>query len=191
MHTDKLVALLSTFVTVTDTDKKLIAERFEWAVAEKNESLIEHGKTARYLYFIVSGFARVYHFEKGIEITNHLGSENMFITAFNSFTTRRPSEEVVQTITRCQLLRITKDNLNLLYKQSHNMALFGIIMSEQYLVFNNQRAKDLITLTAEEKYRKLLQDEPHILQNVPLHYISSYIGIEPQTLSRIRKKISS
>jgi CRP-like cAMP-binding protein len=158
---------------------------------KKGEILVNEGKIAKHLYFVLSGYARVFHFEKGIEITNHLASENLFITAYNSFTTKSPAEETVQAISDCALLRISKENLDLLYKQSHNMALFGILMSDRYLVFNNQRAKDLITLTAKEKYLKLLYEEPHILQNVPLQYISSYIGIEPQTLSRIRREISN
>lgn len=189
MNTDKLISLLKTLVNINENDIELIEHSFEKITTKKNEILVDYGKTAKYLYFVVSGFVRVYHFEKGVEITNHLASENFFVTAYNSFTARTPSEEVVQSISDCELLKITKDDLDLLYSQSHNMALFGIFMSEKYLVFNNQRAKDLITLNAEEKYRKLLKEEPQILQNVPLHYISSYIGIEPQSLSRIRRKI--
>lgn len=189
MHTSKLISFLETIVNINENDARLIDTLFEKTTAKKNEILVDYGKTAKHMYFVVLGFVRVFHLEKGVEITNHLASENFFVTAYNSFTTKTSSEEVVQTITDCELLKITKGHLDLLYKQSHNMALFGLLMSEKYLVFNNQRAKDLITLNAEEKYRKLLKEEPHILQNVPLQYISSYIGIEPQTLSRIRRKI--
>lgn len=176
-------------VDINDNDVQLIDNLFEKTTANRNEILVDYNMTAKYLYFVVSGYIRVFHYEKGQEITNHLASENYFVTAYNSFTTKTPAEEVVQTISDCELLKITKDNLDFLYRKSHNMALFGILMSEKYLVFNNQRSKDLITLNAEEKYLKLLKEEPHILQNVPLQYISSYIGIEPQTLSRIRRKI--
>lgn len=189
MKTNNLISLLQTVVDINEQDVKLIETSFEKANARKNEILVDYGKDAKHLYFVISGYIRVFHFEKGVEITNHLASENYFVTAYNSFTTKTPSEEIVQAISDCELFKITKDKLNQLYKQSHNMALFGIFISEKYLVFNNQRSKDLITLNAEEKYLKLLKEEPHILQNVPLQFISSYIGIEPQTLSRIRRKI--
>jgi CRP-like cAMP-binding protein len=191
LHTAKLISLLKTTVDINVNDIALVNALFEKMETKKGEILVNEGKIARHLYFVLSGYARVFHFEKGIEITNHLASENFFITAYNSFTTKSPAEETVQAISECDLLRISKENLDRLYKQSHNMALFGIVMSDRYLVFNNQRAKDLITLTAKERYLKLLYEEPHILQNVPLQYISSYIGIEPQTLSRIRREISN
>jgi CRP-like cAMP-binding protein len=178
-------------VDINDDDVQLVNASFEKIETKKGEVLVHEGKVAKHLYYILSGFTRVFHFEKGIEITNHLASENYFVTAYNSFTTKLPSEETVQAISECELLRITKDKLDQLYKKSHNMALFGIFMSDRYLVFNNQRAKDLITLTAKEKYLKLLNEEPHFLQNIPLQFISSYIGIEPQTLSRIRREITN
>ncbi|HTL06594.1 MAG TPA: Crp/Fnr family transcriptional regulator [Chitinophagaceae bacterium] len=189
MKTDKLIAFLKNIVSINENDISLLDASFEKITTKRNEVFVEYGKTAKDMYFVLSGFVRVFHFEKGVEITNHLASENFFVTAYYSFTTKTSSEEVVQTITECELLKITKENLDALYKQSHNIALFGLLMSERYLVFNNQRAKDLITLNSEEKYLKLIKEEPHILQNVPLQYISSYIGIEPQTLSRIRRKI--
>lgn len=176
-------------VNVDDSDVQLIDSLFEKITVAKNHILVEYNKTAKYMYFVLSGYVRVFHFENGAEITNHLASENYFVTAYNSFTSKTPSQEIVQAISSCNLLKISKDNLDLLYRKSHNLALFGIFMSDKYLVYNNQRSKDLITLNAEQKYLKLIADQPHIVKNVPLQYISSYIGVEPQTLSRIRRKI--
>lgn len=191
MHTKKLIDHLSSFVALAEGDKKLANEFFEFKTFAKNEVLVAYEKVATHMYFVLSGFIRVYHLQRGVEITNHLASENYFVTAYNSFTTKAVSEEVVQAITDCEVLGITKDRLSQLYKESHTWALFGLVMSERYLVFNNQRGKDLITLSAEEKYLKLMKEEPNLIHNVPLQYIASYIGIEPQTLSKIRRKILS
>lgn len=190
LHSAELISLMRQIVPVSEADIQLIEQSFTPVTAKKHEVLVDYNKTARHMYFVVSGYARVYHLERGIEVTNHIASENFFVTAYNSFTTKKPSEEVVQTINACELLQVTKEDLDALYRKSHNLALFGLYMADQYLVFNNHRAKDLITLNAEEKYQKLLDESPHILQNVPLQYISSYIGMEPQTLSRIRRKMS-
>lgn len=65
---------------------------------------------------------------------------------------------------------------------------FSISVFQKSLAYNNNRSKELATLSAEERYQKLMQDYPHILQNVPLQYIASFLGMNPKSLSRIRKK---
>ncbi|WP_375448063.1 Crp/Fnr family transcriptional regulator [uncultured Fibrella sp.] len=182
------IRLLKQLVTLTPTDETLIRTLFEPISYAKSTLLVEPGKVASYIYFINDGFARAYHYEDGNEITNHLGAPTGFITAYLSFSTKTPSDEAVETLTPAQLLRITKDNLDQLYRQSHNLALFGIVMADQYLVFNNQRSRDLITLSAEQRYQKLMQETPVLLQHIPLQYIASYIGVTPESLSRIRRK---
>lgn len=182
------VGLLNQFVTLTPSDEQLVRTLFEPVNCAKSTPLVELGKVASYIYFINEGFARAYHYEDGNEITNHLGAPNGFITAYLSFSTKTPSDEAVDTLTPSQLLRITKDNLDQLYRQSHNLALFGIVMADQYLVFNNQRSRDLITLSAEQRYQKLMVQTPALLQHIPLQYIASYIGVKPESLSRIRRK---
>lgn len=182
------IRLLHQFVTVTPTDEQLVRHLFEPITCVKNTILVELGKVASHLYFINAGFARVYHYEDGTEITNHLGGPNSFITAYLSFSGKTPADEVVETLTPVQALRITKDKLDHLYRQSHNLALFGIVMADQYLVFNNQRSRDLITLSAEQRYHKLMEQTPALLQHIPLQYIASYIGVKPESLSRIRRK---
>lgn len=183
--------LQNQFLTLTSTDEQLIKQLFEPYQCPKATPLVESGKVASYMYFINTGFIRGYHYEDGNEITNHLGGPNSFITAYLSFSTKNPSDEVFETLTPSQLLRITKDNLDQLYRQSHNMALFGLFMADQYLVFNNQRSRDLITLSAEQRYLKLMQQTPTLLQHVPLQYIASYIGVKPESLSRIRRKMTT
>lgn len=179
--------LLKQYVPLDESDEVLIRQAFEPTSYHKGEPLVEMGKVAQYLFFINTGFARAYHMEDGDEITNHLASPGTFITSYHSFSTKRPSDECVLTITACECLRVTKDKLDQLYRQSHNMALFGLIMADQYLVFNNQRSRDLITLSAEQRYLKLMQEQPAIVQHVPLQYIASYIGVKPESLSRIRR----
>lgn len=188
---EPFIQLLNQFLIITPADVELITRSFEPYQCAKGTPLVELGKVATHLYFINTGFARGYHFEDGNEITNHLGGPNSFITAYLSFSSKRPSDEAIETITTAQLLRITKDSLHQLYQQSHNMALFGLLMADEYLVFNNQRTRDLITLSAEQRYLKLLQKTPALLQNVPLQYIASYIGVKPESLSRIRRKMAT
>ena len=179
------------FILPAPADETLIITLFEPVSYRKGDVLVAMGTVAKHIYFINSGFLRVYHVEEGNEITNHLGGPNSFITTYLSFATRTPADESLIAITACDLLRITKNNMDRLYRESHNLAVFGLIMADQYLIFNNQRSRDLITLTAEQRYLKLLQQTPELVQNVPLHYVASYIGVKPESLSRIRRQLIS
>jgi ribosomal protein L10 len=76
-----------------------------------------------------------------------------------------------------------------LIDKNENFKNFSLIIFEQAMANTNIRANDLATLTAELRYKKLLQEQPEIIQNVPVQYIASYLGIKPQSLSRIRKQM--
>jgi CRP-like cAMP-binding protein len=86
-------------------------------------------------------------------------------------------------------LRITKTNLDQLTQQSTVFRDFSISVFQQSLAYNENRSTELATLSAEERYRKLMKNYPQILQNVPLQHIASFLGMNPKSLSRIRKEI--
>ena len=191
MKYHKLLKLITEYIQVNDADIKLVETLFEPITFQKNDLLEEINKIAKYLYFINSGFVRVFYLQDGNEITTHINCPPGFITSFNSFVTLSAANDNVKTITSCELLRITKKNFDTLNSHSQKWADFGKIIYERSLLYNEQRTNDLLTLSAEQRYLKLLSTQPEIVQNVPLQYISSYLGIEPQSLSRIRKKIIS
>lgn len=187
----KILGLISDHITLAEIDVALVNELFEPFSCEAGTLLEKEGKTARYLYFVNTGFIRTFHFMEGSEITTHINCPPGFITSFSSFSTGTPAFDNVEAVTPSGLLRITRQNLDLLYGQSTAWAAFGRIIYEKSLGYNEERSKDMITLSAEQRYLKLLDKQPEIVRNVPLKYISSYLGIEPQSLSRIRKKITS
>jgi CRP-like cAMP-binding protein len=172
-------------------DEGFVTSLFRPLSCEKNTILEKEGKVPEFLYFINSGFVRVFYWEDGKQITTHINCPPGFITSFNSFTSATPAPDNVECVTDCELLKITKDDLEWLYQRSTQWALFGKIIYEKSLAYNETRTKEMIGLSAEQRYLKLLAHQPEIIQQVPLQYISSYLGIEPQSLSRIRKKISS
>jgi hypothetical protein len=88
-------------------------------------------------------------------------------------------------------LRITKNNFDILCQKSQKWADFSRIIYEKSVIYNEQRTRDIINLSAEERYLNLLKYNPDIIQNVPLQYIASFIGIKPESLSRIRRKLIS
>jgi CRP-like cAMP-binding protein len=156
----------------------------------KHQIIEEEGEVPTYLYFVVSGFVRLFNYnDKGDELTTHINCPPGFICSYQHFNNQTRSEENVESISDCELLRISKSNLDLLTAQSSAFKDFSIYMFQQALSFNEKRSKELATLTAEKRYLKLMAEQPDLLHNVPMQYIASFLGMNPKSLSRIRKQI--
>ncbi|PTB91833.1 Crp/Fnr family transcriptional regulator [Marivirga lumbricoides] len=189
MH-GQLLKLISQNVTLTESDKALCRQYFEPVLYPKNRVIEEENKTPKYLYFVVSGFVRLFHYnDKGDEVTTHINCPPGFITSYFNFINQTKSNENLECITECELLRITKTNLDLLTQQSTTFKDFSILVFQHSLAYNETRSKELATLTAVQRYQKLIKNYPEILHNVPLQYIASFLGINAKSLSRIRKEI--
>lgn len=163
---------------------------FEPQSYPKNTLLEVQNRKPQYLYFIHSGFLRLfYNNENGDEVTTHLATPRDFVASYLSFIHEKPAPENVATITDCEVLRITRPDLATIIDRSETFKKFSIIIFEHAIAVGQVRANDLATLTAEARYRKLLTDRPSLLHNVPVQYIASYLGIKPQSLSRIRRQV--
>ncbi|MFI0431251.1 Crp/Fnr family transcriptional regulator [Mariniflexile sp. HMF6888] len=186
----ELLKIIAQNVTLTDSDKDLCKKHFEPVLFPKNRIIEEENKIPKYLYFVVSGFVRLFHYnEKGDEVTTHINCPPGFITSYFNFINQTKANENLECVTECELLRISKDNLDLLTQQSITFKDFSILVFQQSLAYNDNRSKELATLTAEQRYHKLIDNYPHILHNVPLQYIASFLGMNPKSLSRIRREI--
>jgi CRP-like cAMP-binding protein len=189
MH-DQLLNLISQKAALTDHDKELCKKYFEPVLFPKNQIIEHDGKVPTYLYFVVSGFMRLfYHNELGDEITTHINCPPGFLTSYTHFTNQTKSNENVACITECKLLRIEKIDLDFLIQNSLAFKDFSIWVFQQSITYNENRSKDLATLTAEQRYKKLIDNYPEIVYNVPLQYIASFLGMNPKSLSRIRKQM--
>jgi CRP-like cAMP-binding protein len=191
MH-ELLLKLISQHLTLSEKDKELCVQYFEPVHFSKNRVIEEEGRIPKYLYFIVSGYVRLFHYDdKGDEITTHINCPPGFITSYFNFVNQTNSAEKLECITECKLLRITKPDLVLITQQSAVFKDFSIQVFQQSITYNENRSKELATLTAEQRYQKLMENYPHILHNVPLQYIASFLGMNPKSLSRIRKEITN
>ncbi|KUY20648.1 cyclic nucleotide-binding protein [Elizabethkingia miricola] len=189
MHT-QLIHLITQRVNLSIQEREWCAASFEPLSIEKNTIIEKEGKVPEYLYFIVSGYIRIFHLnEKGEEITTHINCPPGFITSYFNYINQVPSDENLESITDCQLLRITKTNLEALIGKSTAFKDFSISVFQESISYNESRSRELATLTAEQRYLKLIKEYPDILQNVPLQYIASFLGMNPKSLSRIRKQV--
>ena len=174
-------------------------DELEWGAFEnklytkeikKGQYFLQKDHTINALGFITSGSFRTFCIDNtGEEITYCLHFENEFLTAFESLITREPSIFDIQAMEDSTLICIHQSDLDQLYKTSHYWERFGRLFAERFYVIRQNRYKDLLLETAEYRYLKLLDKYPDIFQRVPQYYIASFIGIRPQSLSRIRKNI--
>ena len=177
---------------IPEHDQALCRYYFKPVFAKKDSLIAKEGRIPKYHNFIVSGYMRNFHYDdEGREITTDISDGSRFFTSYTHFMDRTISNENLHCITDCELLRIDRNDVDEMAKVGITQLIYSEKILRYHLAKNNQRILDLTTLSAEERYLKLLNTQPSILQHIPLKYIASYLGINPGSLSRIRKEIGS
>jgi CRP-like cAMP-binding protein len=153
------------------------------------EYFVDEGTVCEHIGFITKGYMRSYYEINEVEVTKTVLPRHHIVTAHASFSMKRPSMEYIQAISDTDLLVIDHASMYSLYDKYHRWERLGRLIMEQVYGHTEGRVVAFLTLSAEDRYRKLLEDDPHIFKKVPLRYIASMIGITPETLSRIRNKV--
>jgi CRP-like cAMP-binding protein len=182
--------LFDSYVKLTDSEIEFCKPYFELNSVPKNSIVEEENRVPKHLYFITKGFMRLFYYDtNGDEITTLIVSQNRFVTSFTNFIHETKSNENLECITNCEFYKIERSKLVELIDKSENFKKLSLAIFEQSVATTQLRANDFATLTAELRYKKLVEQEPELIQNVPVQYIASYLGIKPQSLSRIRKQL--
>lgn len=177
-------------VKLSDADWKLFSSKLTCREFSKKSELLKAGQIEKHLSFIEKGIIRFYMSETLEDKTFSFSFSNNFVSAYDSFITQQPCTYNVETLTNSILWSITYNDLQHVYKETEIGNTIGRLASEALFLKKSKRELSLLHDTAEERYLKLFAEQPHLLLQIPLKYIASYIGITPQALSRIRKRIS-
>jgi CRP/FNR family transcriptional regulator, anaerobic regulatory protein len=188
---DQLKKLALTYIPLSEEQWLDIATYFKEIRLAKNEYLFREGQTSRHIYFICSGLIRNYYLKDGIEITRHFAQENELLSAYISFLTQTPTFENVHTLEECRLLQISYDDLQYVYAKYPVWGNFFRQLLEKVYIETTKRIEGFICKTAKERYIDLITRRPDLFQRVSLQHLSTYLGITPVSLSRIRKTIHS
>ncbi|MBD1393751.1 Crp/Fnr family transcriptional regulator [Mucilaginibacter glaciei] len=154
----------------------------------KKALLLKAGMVSHRIYFIKAGFVRAFYYKDGNPYTSwFMGSGEIIISVY-SFFSRKPSFENIEVLEDCVLQSISWDQLQQLYLAFPAFNITGRLITELYYIRSEERAIDLQTLTASQRYAKLLAQYPNISQVASLGQIATYLGVKQETLSRIRAK---
>jgi CRP-like cAMP-binding protein len=153
----------------------------------KGEFLIREGEIEHYIYFLNTGATRNFFTKEGKEFTVDFHFQGSFVTAYYSFITREPSAVFIETLEATEAVVISHDLLHAFYKKYHHGERIGRLMAETQYVKRIRKEMDLLALTAEERYAALMRKNPALISTVSIKHLSSYLGIHPESLSRIRK----
>lgn len=178
------------YTDFSEEDWPSISSKFIRCEFAKKTLILEEGQVEDYISFIEEGIVRYYIPKENKELTFELTFAADFCGAYDSFLSRLPSGYHVETLTKTVLWRLSYSDLQLLYQETETGNLIGRIGSEKLFLEKAKRELSLLNDTAEQRYLNLFTEQPNLIQKIPLQYIASYIGITPQALSRIRRRIS-
>ena len=157
----------------------------------KKQFLLQQGSTCKYTAFVEKGVLRSYTIdEKGSEHILQFAFEGWWISDIYAFLTGEPSLLNIEAVEDSELLLITHEGNEKMLSEIPEMERYFRKLTQNAMIALQRRLIGSMSYSAEEKYTRLLDSFPEIFQKVPQHMIASYLGITPETLSRIRKQIS-
>jgi CRP/FNR family transcriptional regulator, anaerobic regulatory protein len=167
----------------------------DWAIVEKHlvrmevkkeTILLQEGKVCRHLYFLESGLLRFFILKNGNDVTKYFTDVPYCFTSIKSFEAQKPATESIETLEDTVLWAMTFESVQSL----QNLPVWSTFtrkLVQEVQTYTDEILEELQTETAENRYKKMLFNNDPLLQRVPLKHIASYLGIAPQSLSRIRK----
>jgi len=179
----ELVSLLS------DEELNRSIPFFQFKKLKKGEFLCKEGLKCNKIFIVKSGVLRSFYNYEGEELTTYFNIENTFATALRSYLKEIPATENIQAITDAEVVFITKEEMNRLYDEVPTWNKIGRIVMEHLYVKMEERSISLQNNSAKERYLEFMKEFPGVVNRIPLQYIASFLGIAPETLSRIRKSI--
>lgn len=155
-------------------------------IFSKGDMVLTEGQVEQNLYFVETGAIRVFLLTEFEEQTIRFGYKGSIINSLSSFLTGKPSEFYIEAMRKSTLRVISKENfLKIVYEDRESLEQY-ILLLEQSITQQIDREIDLLTVSPNERLKRVLQRSPNLFQEIPLKYIASYLRMTPETLSRIR-----
>jgi CRP-like cAMP-binding protein len=189
---ESLLRAFRALAPISDTDWEMIRPQLTTKQYKRGEYHLQEGAVENQIGFILTGSFRWFYLNgKGDEVNYNFFFEQMFVVGYDSYVSQTPSRMSIQALEDSEVVMLPlRPQVEALYDQSHNWERFGRLICEQVYAYSSRRAQDFLFHSAEERYLNLLQTYPDIFQRLSLAQIASYLGVQPPSLSRIRKRLA-
>jgi len=186
---DKLIKSIKTYISLEEAELLALETAVEKKVYRKNEIIFTEGTISTDIYFVTKGCVRLYYTVDGKDKTAFFYTEGQFICAGESFTYNIPAIENYQAVEETALFVFTKKNIETLLRKVPKFEVIARIATENELITCQKVIASFVTKSAEQRYIDLLETQGDLFQRVPQQYIASFLGVSPETLSRIKARV--
>ncbi len=187
---ETLINAIRQYIPLTPEEIQIIERLFQSRRLMEGAHFLEEGKVCRYLGFIEKGLIRYYISDEGQEKTIYFNQEGDFICNYQSFLPQKPSVVAMQALEDTELQVISYEDLQIFYRQVSGGERFGRLGIEQVFLSSSEQVRSLYSDPPAVRYQHFLDSYPKLVQRLQQYYIASYVGIKPQSLSRIRKRLT-
>lgn len=188
---DKIVInTLKQITGFTDSELDFVLQYFKQKDYRKKALIIETGEIANEVFFVVKGCIRLYCWRDGVELSTYFFTENMFAGTYDSFISRKPTRIAMEALEDTTVLALSYQSLENLYEAFPKMNEFIRKSIEQRFVILHDLFTSYLLNSPEERYVKLLSENPDLLNRIPQHLVASFLGVTPVSLSRIRNRVA-
>ena len=187
---EALLKFINSKISLQKEELDLISKSFVSIEITGDTVLLKQGQIANHIYFLKSGIVKGYENIDGKNVIQQLIPEENFFTSLESFFHQKPSIEFLQSITSCTIAAINKKDLDFLVEKIPSFGLLVQEVTNLHLSCKIDRVKDFQTLSAKQRYEKFMTQYPKLALQVSVDNIASYLGMEPQSLSRIRRQLT-
>jgi CRP-like cAMP-binding protein len=186
---NRLITTIRNLIKINTDEEALLTGLFKPLELKAGKYFLEEGKLCRYIGFIEKGLMRYHMNDNGNQKTLYFSNEGEFVCNYQSFLPRLPSNTSIQAIEDTTLQVISYRDLQRMYSELSEGEKLGRLAIENVFLNSLDQLKSFYKDSPAERYQQFLRSYPDLAQRVPQYYIASYVGIKPQSLSRIRKRL--
>lgn len=186
---NNLLDSIQNLITLSPAEIGTVTALFKEKSYKKGDFFLEEGRICKQVGFVVKGLMRYYINHDGEEKTYAFSQENNYVCNYESFLPQKPSSKIIQALEDCMVLTISYDDLQLLYANVREGERFGRIAIEAVFIQLLKDINSFYTETPELRYERFINTHADLQQRISQYHIASFVGVKPQSLSRIRKRI--
>ena len=186
----QLIEYIKSHVALSDEDIILLRQNVEIRDYDAHSLVFESGNVAHEIYFVLKGFVRLFYWTNGMDKTAYFYAEDTFICAGKSYLQAVPALENFQTIEKTRLCVLKRAKVDYIIRKIPKLDIIARLAVENELIATQELISSFVTKSPEQRYIDLLETNKKLIQRAPQRYVASYLGVSPETLSRIKRRTS-